>query len=94
MVGADGKGTIREMEGFAANKSVGGSGKIAIKNEHVVGAVTVTHNDDLFIITQIGKIIRFKADEVPSTDGVVQGVICINMRNDEVVGVTASGLNY
>ncbi len=92
MVGADGKGTIREMEGFAANKSVGGSGKIAIKNEHVVGAVTVTPNDDLFLITRIGKIIRFKVDEVPSTDGVVQGVICVNMRNDEVVGVTASGL--
>jgi len=94
MVGSDGKGTIREMEGFAANKSVGGSGKIAIKNSHVVGAVTASPNDDLFLITKLGKIIRFKADEVPSTDGVVQGVICVNMRNDEVVAVTASGLKY
>jgi DNA gyrase subunit A len=94
MVGADGKGTIREMEGFAANKSVGGSGKIALKNEHVVSAVTVTPNDDLFLITRLGKIIRFKADEVPSTDAVVQGVICVNMRNDEVVSATVSGLKY
>jgi len=94
MVGSDGKGTIREMEGFAANKSVGGSGKIAIKNDHVVSAFSVTPNDDLFLITRVGKIIRFKADEVPSTDGVVQGVICVNMRNDEVVGATASGLQY
>ena len=92
LVGADGKGTIREMSGFAPNKTAGGSGKIAIKNEHVVGASTVTPNDDLFLITRLGKIIRFRADEVPSTDGVVQGVICVNMRNDEVVGATASGL--
>ncbi len=91
MIGSDGKGTIREMAGFAPNKSAGGSGKIAMKNEHLVGAATVTPNDDLFILTQLGKVIRFRADEVPSTDGVVQGVICINMRNDEVVAVTASG---
>ncbi len=91
MVGADGKGTLREMAGFAPNKSAGGSGKIAMKNEHLVGAVAVNPNDDLFILTQLGKVIRFRADEVPSTDGVVQGVICINMRNDEVVAVTSSG---
>ncbi len=91
LVASDGKGTVREMTGFAANKSTGGSGKIAMKNDHLVGAVAVTQNDDLFILTQLGKIIRFRADEVPSTDGVVQGVICINMRNDEVVAVTSSG---
>ena len=91
MIGVEGKGTIREMAGFAPNKSSGGSGKIAIKNEHLVGATSVTPNDDLFILTRLGKIIRFRADEVPSTDGVVQGVICVNMRNDEVVAVTASG---
>jgi DNA gyrase subunit A len=94
MISTEGKGTIREMEGFAPNKSAGGSGKIATKNDHVVGAAVVTSNDDLFILTQLGKIIRFKADEVPSTDGVVQGVICVNMRNDEVVAVTVSGLAY
>lgn len=94
MVGADGKGTIREMKGFAPNKSAGGSGKIATKNDHVIGASVVNSTDDLFILTQLGKIIRFKADEVPTTEGVVQGVICINMRNDEVVAVTVSGLGY
>ncbi len=93
MVASDGKGTIREMAGFAANKSAGGSGKIAMKNDHLVGAAAVTPNDDLFILTQLGKVIRFRADEVPSTDGVVQGVICINMRNDEVVAVTSSGMS-
>jgi DNA gyrase subunit A len=92
IVAIDGKGTIREMDGFAANKSAGGSGKIAIKNDHVVSALSVTPNDDIFLITRNGKIIRFKADEVPSTDSVVQGVICVNMRNDEVVGATVSGL--
>jgi DNA gyrase subunit A len=91
LIASDGKGTIREMSGFAPNKSAGGSGKIAMKNEHLVGATAVTPSDDLFILTQLGKVIRFKADEVPSTDGVVQGVICINMRNDEVVSVLSSG---
>ncbi len=91
MAGSDGKGTVREMAGFAPNKSAGGSGKIAIKNENVIGGVSVSPNDDLFILTQLGKVIRCRADEVPSTDGVVQGVICINMRNDEVVAVTSSG---
>ncbi len=93
IIGSDGKGTIREMSGFAANKSAGGSGKIAMKNDHIVGAAMVTANDDLFILTRLGKMIRFRADEVPSTDGVVQGVICVNMRNDEVVAVKASGVS-
>lgn len=92
LVGADGKGALRDMQGFAANKSVGGSGKIAFKTTRAVGASATRLDDDLFLITSLGKIIRFRADEVPASDGVVQGVICVNMRNDEVVAVTASGI--
>jgi DNA gyrase subunit A len=93
MVGADGKGTVRLMSGFAANKSMGGSGKLAMKCQKLVGATTVEENDDLFIITGQGKIIRFKADEVPGTEGVIQGVNCISMRADEVVAVIKTSLN-
>ncbi len=94
MIGADGKGSIRLMSGFAANKSAGGAGKLAIRSDKVVGAVAVNDNDSLFIITQLGKIIRFRADEVPPTTGVVQGVNCITLRGDEVTAVTASGLMH
>jgi len=93
MVGADGKGTARLMSGFAPNKSAGGSGKIAMRNSHLIGAVTIDPNDYIFIITRLGKIIRFRADEVPPTEGVIQGVNCIAMRNDEVTAMTRSSLH-
>lgn len=94
MLGVDGRGTIRLMSGFAANKSVGGSGKIAFRSSKAVGAVTTEVNDDIFIISKLGKIIRFPADEVSSTDGVVQGVNCISLRGDEPVSLLKSGPIY
>jgi len=93
MIGGDGKGTIRLMAGFAPNKSQGGSGKIAIKNDQVVSALSVELNDDIFIISRLGKIIRFSAEEVPMSEGVVQGVNCISLRSDEVMASTSSSLN-
>ncbi len=94
IISADGKGTIRMMNGFAANKSAGGAGKLAIRSEKVVGAVAVDENESLFIITRLGKIIRFRADEVPPTGGVVQGVNCIQLRGDVVTAVAKSGLAH
>jgi DNA gyrase subunit A len=93
LLGSDGKGTRRTMSGFAANKSLGGSGKIAMKNEAMVAGLSVTSTDDIFAITRLGKIIRFQTDEIPLTDGVVQGVNCMALRSDSVVAVTSSGLN-
>lgn len=94
MLSADGRGTVRLMSGFAPNKSHGGSGKIAFKSSKTVGAVPVEVNDDLFIITRLGKIIRFPSSEVPETEGVVQGVNCMGLRADEVVAVLKSGPVY
>jgi DNA gyrase/topoisomerase IV subunit A len=93
ILGNDGKGTVRLMSGFAANKSPGGSGKLVIKSKSVIGAITIYPDDDIFIITKFGKVIRFKSDEVPPTEGVVQGVNCISMRADEVVSVLRSGIS-
>jgi DNA gyrase subunit A len=93
MIGADGKGTTRMMSGFAPNKSAGGSGKIAMRNDKLVGATAVNPNDNIFLITRLGKMIRFRADEVPPTEGVIQGVHCITMRADEVTALTRSGLH-
>ena len=88
LLSEDGKGTIRTMEGFAANKAPGAGGKNAIATDKLITAFTVSDTDDIFIITQLSKIIRFKAAEIPPKDGVVQGVVCMSLRGDEIVAAT------
>lgn len=90
LLSADGKGTIRQMNSFTANKAPGAGGKLAINSSEVVGAVTVAEDDDLFIISRQSKIIRFPASQVPPKDGVVQGVICITLRADSPVSLAVS----
>lgn len=82
-LGADGHGTVRRMNGFARNKTPGSGGKNAIATTHLVAVANVDGVDDLFIISRLGKIIRFRLDEVPVKEGVVQGVICMSFRADE-----------
>ena len=90
LVGQDGKGTIRLMSGLSANKAPGAGGKIGLKTSHLVGAVTVSDTEDVFLIAQSGKIIRFRTAEVPPKTGVVQGVNCMTLRGDAVTAVTKS----
>jgi DNA gyrase subunit A len=92
MLGADGQGTLRLMSGFNPNKAPGGGGKIALKTDHLVGATTVGETDDLFIVSRLGKLIRFQASEVPAKQGVVQGVACMALRADECMAFAASPL--
>jgi DNA gyrase subunit A len=89
----DGKGTIRLMSGFAPNKSSGGSGKTAIKSDAVAGAVTIDQQTNIFLLTRLGKIIRFNSEEIPATEGVVQGVNVMSLRGDDIVAVAQSGLS-
>ena len=86
----EGKGTVRLMAGFSANKSPGAGGKVGIKSDVVTGATAVNLDDDIFMISRLGKIIRFQADEIPAKEGVVQGVNCMSLRADECTGITAS----
>lgn len=90
LIGADGKGTIRLMEGFNPNKAPGAGGKIAINTDQLVAALSVEENDEIFVISKLSKIIRFHASEVPPKEGVVQGVICMSLRSDEPVAVAIS----
>lgn len=87
VISEDGKGAIRLMRGFAPNKSPGGSGKIVMRSSCVIGAVTIDADDELFLITRLGKIIRFMANEVPASDSPVQGVSCIALRSDVVTAL-------
>ena len=88
---ADGRGALRPMEGFAPNKSLGGTGKILIKSNHVVGITTTLPDDHIFMLTHQGKVIRFPVSEIPVTDAPVQGVNCMLVRNDEVISIIKSG---
>jgi DNA gyrase subunit A len=92
VVGHDGKGTIRQMSGFRMNKAPGAGGKTILKTDQLIGAVTVNEADDIFILAQSGKIIRFQANEVPPKEGVVQGVNCMGLRNDVVTAVAVATL--
>lgn len=85
LLSSDGKGTIRTMESFSANKAPGAAGKIAITADHLVSALCVDGQEDVFIISTLAKIIRFRLDDVPVKDNAVQGVICMSLRADEPV---------
>lgn len=92
MIGADGKGTVRMISGFAANKAPGSGGKTAMKTNHLVGAAAIKDNDDVFAISRLSKLIRFQAIEIPPKTGVVQGVNCMSLRSDEVTALTVCAL--
>jgi len=90
LLGADGKGTVRFMENFNANKSPNAGGKVAMNTDQLIAARTIQEKDDIFIISQLSKIIRFRAEEVPPKDGVVQGVVCMSLRADNPAAVISS----
>ena len=81
MLSADGRGTIRRMDGFAPNKAPGAGGKIALTTDKLVCALNVENTDQLFIISTLSKIIRFRVDDIPPKDGIVQGVVCISLTS-------------
>lgn len=85
LLSADGRGTIRLMDGFTSNKAPGAGGKIALTTDKLVCALDVEKTDQLFIITTLSKIIRFRVEEIPQKDGIVQGVVCITLRADEPI---------
>ncbi len=86
----EGKGTVRLMSGFNANKAPGSGGKVGMKSDHLLGASAINAGDDIFMISRLGKIIRFSVDEVPFKEGVVQGVNCMSLRADECVAQARS----
>jgi DNA gyrase subunit A len=55
-----------------------------MKSSHIITAISTDQALDLFAISRLGKIIRFRAEEIPPTEGVVQGVVCMSLRGDEV----------
>ncbi|MBN2147327.1 MAG: hypothetical protein JW726_08055 [Anaerolineales bacterium] len=92
LVGANGQGALRLMSGFAANKSMGGGGKIAMHSDCLVAAARAAEGDDIFLISRLSKIIRFAAADVPAKESPVQGVNCMSLRGDEVAALAVACL--
>ena len=90
MVSNEGKGTIRLYSGFSANKAPGSGGKTLMKTEQLIGLHAAREQDDVFVVSRLGKIIRFAAGEIPAKEGVVQGVNCMALRADECVAQAVS----
>lgn len=75
LLGADGKGTVRLLSGFAANKSPGAGGKTVMKSDALVGAVSVCATHDIFAISRLGKIIPSKAPKCRPRKGLSKASI-------------------
>ncbi len=85
MLAGDGKGALRALETFAPNKAPGSGGKTLMKTDALVAAMGVTPSHDLFLLSRLGKLIRFQAADVPPKEGPVQGVNCMALRADQCV---------
>lgn len=90
LLAGDGKGALREISSFRANKAPGSGGKAIMKTDDLIAACRVPAEADLFLISRLSKIIRFQAGEVSLAGGVVQGVNCMELRSDAVVAAVAS----
>lgn len=67
--------------------------KISKRNGLVIDSIMVTEEDEIMLITQKGKIIRLKADQIRNTGRVTQGVRLINLDADEIVVSSAKLLH-
>ncbi len=59
--------------------------KSSDRNGMVVSSVLVTEDDEIMLITQKGKIIRLRVNQIRNTGRVTQGVRLINLDDDEMV---------
>lgn len=87
---ADGKGALRALETFAANKSPGSGGKAFMKTDSLIGAFAAQPDQDVLIVSRLGKLIRFRTAEIPPKEGPVQGVNCMSLRADACTAAAVS----
>ena len=90
LVDTQGRGSIRLMSGFNANKSPGGSGKILMNTDCLVNASSTQGATHTFLISRLSKIIRFALNEIPPKENPVQGVVLMSLRADEVTSLALS----
>jgi DNA gyrase subunit A len=88
VAGENGIGKRTKFEEYRV-QSRGGKGVITMKTTErtggVVGALTVRDSDELMLITNKGKMVRTKVAGIRETGRNAQGVILINMRENETL---------
>lgn len=85
------------MEDFTVQKRSGKgitSHKVTDKTGTIIAATTVNDNDDIFIVTQQGLMIRVKSSDISVTGRSASGVKLINLNEgDAIVGISVSAFN-
>ena len=88
IAGANGLGKRTDFAEYRA-QSRGGSGIIAIKSDKVVGALSVTDEDEIMMFTQKGQAVRSPINDVRTTGRAAAGVRLVNLgRDDELIGIS------
>jgi DNA gyrase subunit A len=82
-----GKKTL--LEDYPLSKNRGNQGVRTIKtserNGHVIGALEIGEDYQVLLVTQFGKVIRIKTDQIPVIGRITQGVRLFNLEEQEKV---------
>lgn len=88
IVGEKGHGKRTKYEEYRKQKR-GGSGIIAIKNTEIAGAISVTEDDEIMLLTKSGKAVRTTVKDIRITGRNTKGVKLINInKNDKLIGIS------
>ena len=88
IAGANGLGKRTDFADYRV-QSRGGSGIIAIKSDKVVGALSVTDEDEIMMFTKKGQAVRSPIDTVRVTGRAASGVKLVNLAaRDALIGIS------
>jgi len=88
IAGANGLGKRTDFSDYRV-QSRGGSGIIAIKSDKVVGALSVTDEDEIMMFTKKGQAVRSPIDTVRITGRAASGVKLVNLAaKDALIGIS------
>ena len=83
-------GKRTEFEEYRIQKR-GGTGIIAMKTRAVTGALNVTDDDEIMMLTKSGRAVRSPVRDVRVIGRTTQGVRLINLRDgDRLIGISKS----
>ncbi|MCC5839897.1 MAG: DNA gyrase subunit A [Opitutales bacterium] len=88
VAGQNGQGKRTEF-GEYRTQNRGGSGIIAMRTTGVAGALSVSENDEIMLLTHHGQAVRTRVNEVRVIGRTTQGVRLINLApGDKLIGIT------
>ena len=87
IAGQNGQGKRTEFDQYRLQKR-GGSGIIAMKTTSVAGALSVSEDDEIMLLTNGGQAVRTRVKEVRIIGRTTQGVRLINLaKKDTLIGI-------